>query len=254
MTAATLPQSALSQPPQTQPALREVRLYGHLGRLFGRLHRLSVRTPAEAVQALCAVLPGFDRAFLGRDGMAQYHVFVGRGARRNSIAQDEADEPVGALQPIRLVPVVAGCKKGGLFNILLGAALFFGAPYLAGAFGVFGSSSLAYAAAGALGMVGKALILGGISELISPQPQSSPGNSGATEASAGFNGPANQVAQGGPIPLGFGRYICGSVVVSQGLSTDEFAAAAPEVYTPPELPTHQPLDPLVNLYPHAYSP
>ena len=34
--------------------IRTVRLYGWLGRAFGREHRLAVASPAEAVRALCA--------------------------------------------------------------------------------------------------------------------------------------------------------------------------------------------------------
>lgn len=236
------------------PGLREVRLYGALGRQFGRLHRLAVRTPAEAVQALCAVLPGFDRAFLGADGQARHHLFVGRGAARNSLALDETDEPVGRTQPIRIVPFIAGCKKGGLFKVLLGAAIFFGAPWLAGAvFGAGGSVGLALGISTVGAAVGKALILGGIIDLLSPQARAA--DNSATEASASYNGPANVATQGGPIPLGFGRFICGSTVVSQGLSTDDYiSGAAPEIYQPPALPSYQPIDPLVNLYPVERAP
>ena len=35
-------------------------LYGQLRR-FGRSFRLSVRTPAEAIKALCVQIPGFER-------------------------------------------------------------------------------------------------------------------------------------------------------------------------------------------------
>lgn len=42
--------------------IRTVRLYGWLGRAFGREHRLAVASPAEAVRALCALLPGFEKA------------------------------------------------------------------------------------------------------------------------------------------------------------------------------------------------
>src|SRR3972149_784169 len=104
--------------------LREVRLYGELGRRFGRLHRLAVTSAAEAVHALCVVLPGFERAFVG-GGRGGYHVVVRRGA----ITVPGARARVGGPEPIRIVPVVAGSKRGGLLPILLGAALFFVAPY-----------------------------------------------------------------------------------------------------------------------------
>ena len=54
------------EPHECAAVLREVRLYGALGREFGRVLHLAVATPAEAVRALRAVLPGFERAFLGR--------------------------------------------------------------------------------------------------------------------------------------------------------------------------------------------
>ncbi|WP_426771195.1 hypothetical protein [Enterobacter cloacae complex sp. 379K3] len=38
-----------------------VRLYGKLGTLFGREHRLSVSSVREAIRALCIMLPGFER-------------------------------------------------------------------------------------------------------------------------------------------------------------------------------------------------
>jgi len=39
--------------------LRTIRLYGPLGTRFGREFRLAVDSPAEAVRALCVLLPGF---------------------------------------------------------------------------------------------------------------------------------------------------------------------------------------------------
>lgn len=37
-----------------------IRLYGQL-RQFGKSFRLSVRSPAEAIKALCVQIPGFER-------------------------------------------------------------------------------------------------------------------------------------------------------------------------------------------------
>ena len=37
-----------------------VRLYGKLGTLFGREHRLSVSSVREAIRALCIMIPGFE--------------------------------------------------------------------------------------------------------------------------------------------------------------------------------------------------
>lgn len=187
--------------------LREVRLYGELGRQFGRVFRLAVATPAEAVRALCAVLPGFERAFLGKDGKAAYHVFVGRGALRRDIPEDEVQAPLGSHDPIRFVPLIAGAKRAGAVQTIVGVVLvavgvWFEQPWLVD--------------------VGVTMVVGGVIQLLSPQRKKEQRNEGLP--SYAFDGPVNNTEQGGPVPLLFGRLICGSVVVSQGLSTEELRA------------------------------
>lgn len=210
------------------PVLREVRLYGALGRQFGRVFRLAVKTPHEAVVALCAVLPGFKRAFLGRDGRAAYHVFVGRGQQRRDIAADEAAHVVGATEPIRLVPVVAGAKRAGALQTIIGVVLI-----IAGTNGVPGATNL-----------GVAMLVGGVIQLLSPQPKRE--EERQRPQSYAFDGPANNTEQGGPVPLVFGRVICGSTVVSQGLSSEERlvedAAPLGPAITPPWDPRYPSLE------------
>lgn len=195
-----------------QPLLREVRLYGALGRQFGRVFRLAVATPAEAVRALGAVLPGFQRAFLGRDGQAEYHVYVGRGLRRRDLGQGEVAEPLGATDPIRFVPAIAGAKRAGATQTIIGAVLL-----------VVGAvvSAYGYPAIGQpLMNLGAAMMIGGVIQMLSPQRK---GKDDKLEnlPSYAFDGPVNITEQGGPVPLAYGRVICGSTVVSQGISTTE---------------------------------
>lgn len=214
--------------------LREVRLYGALGRDFGRVFRLAVKTPAEAVRALRAVLPGFERAFLGRDGRAAYHVFVGRLKQRRDIGVEDIQSPVGAAEPIRLVPVIAGAKRGGVLQSVLGIVLI--------AAGILGSEI----GLGPLVGIGVSLLLGGVIQLLSPQRQ---GRDPTTNLpSYAFDGPINNTEQGGPVPVCYGRVICGSVVVSQGIATDELVvtAAAPAPPPPPPLPPYEPRDPGID--------
>lgn len=221
-------------------ALREVRLYGALGRQFGRVHRLAVATTAEAVQALCVVLPGFERALLGPDGQAAYHVFVGRTA----IALDQTVDPVGRAESIRIVPLIGGAKRGGLLPILLGAALLFVAPYLAG---LPGLSTVVGGTIGSVGMsIGKALILGGVVSLLSPQNrQGAQAKAAENTPSYNFDGPVNTTQEGLPVPLGYGRCIVGGAVISAGISTSDLGVSAPAPPAPPvqSLPPEQPTYP-----------
>jgi predicted phage tail protein len=41
------------------------------------------------------------------------------------------------------------------------------------------------------------------------------------KASYNFNGPINTTAQGNPVPLGYGRKIVGSAVVSAGIYSED---------------------------------
>ena len=100
------------------PALKTIRLYGALGAEFGRLHRLAVGS-AEAVRALCALLPGFERRMLDSgDKGVRYACFIGR----RNLAEDELSLPAGQDE-IRIAPMPAGAKRGGLFQVILGVAM-----------------------------------------------------------------------------------------------------------------------------------
>lgn len=213
--------------------LREVRLYGGLGRQFGRVFRLAVATPAEAVRALCAVLPGFEKAFLGRDGRAAYHVYVGRGALRRDIPEDEAAAPLGAADPIRLVPVVAGAKRAGARQTIVGYVLTWVG------YAIFLTVNPTLGAA--INQIGYAMILNGVAQMLSPQRLKEARVENAP--SYGFDGALNNTEQGGPVPLLFGRVICGSVVVSQGLSTEELVVDTGPALEDVPLPPWEPATP-----------
>ena len=61
------------------PPVLEVRLYGVLGSRFGRVHQLAVRSGAEAIHALCVMVPGFRRFLrLSEERGLTFAVFRGR--------------------------------------------------------------------------------------------------------------------------------------------------------------------------------
>lgn len=212
-------------------ALREVRLYGQLGREFGRVFRLAVATPAEAVRALCAVLPGFERAFLGNDGQQAYHVFVGRKSLRRDLSEEEVTHPIGATDPIRLVPVIEGAKRSGGLQIVVGYVLYaLGVVAYAYGYGALGQALIS---------VGQTMILGGIIQLLSPQRTGGKKQNDNLPSYA-FDGPVNNTEQGGPVPYAAGRVFIGSTVVSQGLSTDDLIAPPLPMPPNPGLPSYEP--------------
>lgn len=191
--------------------LREVRLYGRLGARFGRIHMLAVSSTAEAIRALCVLIPGFERALADSDAHGvRYACFLGK----RNIGEDQLQHPVGA-DAIRIAPVVAGAKRAGLFQTVLGAVMI-----VVGA--VLTYTGIGAPIGAAMMKMGAVLALGGVIQMLSPQQrglsaQDSPENG----ASYNFNGAVNTSAQGNPVPVLYGRMICGSAVISAGIFAED---------------------------------
>lgn len=213
--------------------LREVRLYGDLGRRFGRVHFLAVATPSEAARALCVVLDGFERMFLGPDGKQAYHVFVGRSDARRDIAEGEIGEPLGANDPIRFVPVIEGAKRAGTLQVIVGAVLVVAGVVI----NVWSDGALSWLGTPMI-QLGASLIVGGVVAMISAQRPKS--RDSRDNASYVFDGPQNNTDQGGPVPVVYGRVITGSTVVSQGLSTEQLVVSGGSSPGSNSLPPYEP--------------
>lgn len=195
--------------------MKQVILYGHLAKRFGRHHQFDVRTPAEAVRALQANFPGFKEHVL-RHNEPGYHVRVGKDYRD----EDGLQYPVDGV--IKIVPAVTGAK--GATAIILGAALIIAAPYAAGwLLANTAMVGLATAVATYAPLVGMSLLLGGVSGLIAKPPKATSVDRPENKASFSFDGPVNTVAQGNAIPVCYGRLIVGSQVVSASLETGDIA-------------------------------
>lgn len=202
--------------------MKTIRLYGHLGARFGRVYRLDVASPAEAIRALLMQLPGFRAALLSSEGAGGYRVIAGRLARDRETMRD----PCGERESIRIVPVQCGAGKKGLGQILLGAALI--------GFGIWtGGASLAFGAAWKAGgmqlaayfatSIGVSLALGGVSQMLvgSPGTADTSVERPENKPSYAFDGAVNTAAQGNPVPVCYGRLIVGSQVVSAGMSVEQ---------------------------------
>ncbi len=197
--------------------VRTIRLYGYLGTRFGRIHRLAVANAAEAIRALSVMVPGFDAEMIAsKIRGVRYAVFLGR----QNIGKDDLVLPPGR-DDIRIAPVLQGAKRGGLFQTLLGVALIAAATIFAGGVGAaFTSKGLV----GATAMLGASMALGGIVQMLSPQPGGlSASDRPENKPSYGFNGPVNTSAQGNPVPLLYGRLTVGSSVISAGIYAEDQA-------------------------------
>lgn len=196
-----------------------LRLYGPMGRMFGRVHHvhLDSNTPAEAVRYLCSQFPK-AKAYLmqAKDNGVGFAVFRGK----ENLTREQLQEPAGNDE-IRIAPIILGSKNGGIFNIILGAVLIvvgvvidIYAPYL---------STVGNALIG----MGVSMVVGGVVQLLTPMPKG-PKNTDRPEnqPSYVFTGAVNTQAQGNPVPLLYGRMIVGSAVISAGINAEDYAPAS----------------------------
>lgn len=215
----------------TAATLRTVRLYGPLGKAFGREHQLAISTPHEAIRALSATIEGFAEFLLTKHSLG-YKVIAGSARTIDTI-----HAPVGSAEVIKIVPIIGGAKKGGLGLILLGVALFFGAPIIGGLI----QSTVVGGTIALYGMkIGVALMLGGVLQLLSPQRKGGGNARPENLPSYAFDGPVNTTQQGLPVPLGYGRCIVGSAVISAGMTVDDISPPPPP--PPPPAPPPLPAD------------
>ena len=204
----------------TKTELRTIKLSGFLGKKFGRVHRLAVDSPAEAIRALSVIKAGF-REFLEnshKNGVA-YRFLVGNEALERSELKESLHMKQGASTTFELVPVINGAKSS-LGQILFGAALM--------AFAWWAMPAMGFAAVGTVGAmstsvfgIGMSLALGGVAQLLAPKVKAESKEAVENKPSYIFNGAVNTVAQGNPVPILYGRMRVGSQVVSAGITSND---------------------------------
>lgn len=200
--------------------IKTVKVYGDLGAKFGREFRLAVNSPAEAIAALAAQLPGFEAELYGaKDRGVGYAVFT----NKKNLAEDELVLPSGHAD-IRIAPIIMGSKRAGTMQIILGGALLAVAAIATGG-AALGWGAAAFGSGGLWGTVatfGLSMAIGGVVQLLSPQVKGlSARDNPGDEGSAYFNGPVNTQAQGNPVPYLYGELIVGSAVISAGITTED---------------------------------
>ena len=229
-----------------------IRLLGDLGERYGAEHVYqNLRTPADAIKLLCINYPSFQAELI-----TAHEKGIGYRVLQAGIDLDlsELALPIGQNDLI-VTPVLVGQDGGGkiLAGVgLIAAAIAFaplGAGFLSAGLGIgatttatFSLAAGAYTAASvgvissaasiALGVVGSSLVLGGVTQMLSPQPElggvggvSTRGEFQATrpesvnrgadgQQSYAYLGAQNTVGVGATIPVAYGKVLIGSHVIS----------------------------------------
>ncbi|MDA3585493.1 tail assembly protein [Acinetobacter baumannii] len=209
--------------------LKTIKLYGVLGKKFGREYKLDVANTREAMRALSVQIAGFEHFMLhAHEQGLRFAVFLKRknssnkrGKKRPAIYDHEnkrliTGDNIGEEQldmhteadTIHIVPRVMGAGgNNGILQLVLGAILI-AASFIPG---------IGQAAQVALIGAGAGMAMGGVASMLMPkidntQDQNQDGN----RANKGFGGAVTTVAQGNPVPILYGQREIGGFIISAG--------------------------------------
>ena len=207
-----------------------IRLLGEAGRRFGRRFQLAVKTPAEALRALCVQIPELRQYLLdsGEKGINW------RVVTDHALGLDEDQLLWPLSKRMVLAPIPAG--RGAVGRIVAGVALvaaailFPPAGILAGGLFTLGAQAVPIVAG-----IGVSLIFAGVAELLTPTPKMpNVGGSVGGGVTSGrdreeqrnsftFDKSNANALQGEVVPVLYGERIIGSLpVLSFGLELQNF--------------------------------
>ena len=187
--------------------LKTIKLYGVLGKKFGKEFHLAVESTREAVKALSVQVPGFEQFMLTahEQGLA-FAVFQDD----ENISEEQIDFETGA-KVIKIVPKVIGAGGNGILQTILGAVMV-----------VVGVITQQYWAVG----MGIGMMVGGIAQMMMPKMDEGDQNQDGNRANKGFGGAVTTIAQGNPVPILYGQREVGGFIVNAGqFAVDTFSSA-----------------------------
>ena len=178
-------------------------LSGSLAKQFGRNHvyDLDSGTTREAFSALKCTIEGFEQ-FIKQQAKKGVRYVIFRN--RENIGEDGLS--YAGTNEIRLVPVVGGSKRAGLFQTVIGAVMiaagaYFQQPWLISA--------------------GISMTAGGVIQMLSPQVKST--SSSESDPSYAFGGAVNTTAAGSVVGIGYGERRIGGAIISAGIYAEDIS-------------------------------
>lgn len=189
-----------------------------MAKKFGREHKFQVQDMPEMLRAMCSQVKGFKK-YLSEAHMKGIRFAFFNG--KNNISLDEFDMTRGG-DVYRIEAVLEGSKRGGILQVVIGAVALVAAYFTAGAsFTVLGVTASTVTTA--LTGLGLSMALGGVVQLLTPQPSYNVGASSSTDnkPNYAFGAPVNTVAMGYPVPLLYGQREIGGAIISAGLFSSD---------------------------------
>ncbi|STB29557.1 tail assembly protein [Citrobacter koseri] len=202
--------------------LKTLILDGRMAKKFGKRHQYHVADIREMLRAMCSQVPGFKKY------MSEAHM---KGIRfaffngKSNIGLEEFDMTRGG-DTYRIMPIIEGAKNAGVLQIVIGAVALVAAFFTAGgSLALWGAamSASAITATTVLTGIGVSMMLGGVVQLLTPQPSFNTGASSSTDnkPNYAFGAPVNTVAMGYPVPVLYGEREIGGAIISAGMYSSD---------------------------------
>lgn len=195
----------------TSNTLVKITMKGELAELFPDIPELDIVTPVEAIRAIGVQYPEFIKYL--NDSGDKGIIF-----QLITIDHPEGLEEVDLEYPIKeeliIIPAIQGEGGSPLVRGLLGIALI-GAAFFTGGISIAGLSI----SATTMGLLGGALILSGVSQLLAPDPQK---EKSAKEKKSNIIDRAGDVTnQGRVVPVCYGDFtLYDPIVISSGIVSE----------------------------------
>tara|TARA_R100001224_G_scaffold85461_1_gene54737 strand:+ start:412 stop:1029 length:618 start_codon:yes stop_codon:yes gene_type:complete len=194
--------------------LKKIKVYGKLRQFLGQSYfEAAVRSPQQAMSFLMANFEGLQKHM--NDQI--YKVKMGG----NEITEDLLS--LSGEGDIQIIPIASG--SGPLIPIVFGIGAVAGGAALSTAFTAGVSGFLLGTVLGTgLTAIGTSMIIGGVTDLISPQ-NSFQNQSSVSDVdprirgSYSFSGIQNVSTSGVPVPILYGLVFSGSILISSGVDT-----------------------------------
>lgn len=195
---------------------------GAMAKQFGKNHQYDVQNIKELIRALCATIKGFEKYMCSAHMKGIKFAFFVDG---KNIGIDEFDINANG-ENYMIMPVTQGSKRNGMLQIIIGAVALVAAFFTAGGtLALWGAAMTAGTASAAsiLTGIGISMMLGGVVQLLTPQPKFNVGTSSSTEnkPNYGFGGPINTNAIGYPVPILLGEREIGGAVINAGIYSED---------------------------------
>lgn len=202
--------------------LKKMILEGAAAKKFGKVHQFHVVDMNEMIRAMCSQVKGFKKYLSNAHLKGVKFAFY---SGKNNISLDEFDMSAAATE-YKMIPVIQGAKRGGTLQLVIGAVALVAAFFTAGAsMAAWGAalSAGAMSATTVLTGIGLSMTIGGVVQMLTPQPSFNVGASSDADnkANYAFGTPVNTVAMGYPVPLLYGEREIGGAIISAGIFSSD---------------------------------